>query len=253
MTPSAAPATADISRLAGGAVAPYFALDIETTNGRPEDAEAWARNMWTPARNWKPETIGRRYLETVEKKEERLALLDVAPVIAISVRTPYELVCMHAMGAAAPEQVQRGVVVGYADEKAMLTAFRALMDERVSDPSIPLVGHNILGFDLRKLRWRFMHHGLRLPAALAAREQATYDTMQEYGKRFSVDRDVFCSLSSVLEAFGLDSHKDLVDGSTVPDLHAAGDVATIVRYALLDVLAESDLYLRMTGQASDTN
>lgn len=229
----------------------WVAFDIETTNGRPEDAEAWARNLWSPDRRWKAETIGSRYLEVVSKKEERLALLDAAPIVCISVRTEFELWCLHAMEAHEPRSVHGGVVAGYATEGDMLVAFRTLLDSRVPGPDVPLVGHNILGFDLRKLRWRYLKQNLRLPVALAAKEQAVYDTMVEYGRRFSTDRDLFISLSGVLEALGVDSHKDLVDGSTVPDLYEAKQYDTIIRYALLDVLAEADLYLRMTGQNAD--
>lgn len=227
----------------------YCVLDIETGNGRPEGAEHWMRVNWSPSPNWKAETIGKRYLEALERKRERMALLETAPIICVALKSDTELRCLHAMGAHDPRVVEGGgLVEGFGDMAGMLLALRCLLDAMM-EPEAPLVGHNIRGFDLPRLRLAYLRNGLRLPVCLAQQNQATFDTMLEYGRRFGGGRDAFVSLDDVLEAFGLESHKGLIDGKDVPTLHAAGQAATIVRYAMLDVLAEAEVFERMTGAA----
>lgn len=228
----------------------FLALDIETAQGRPEAAERAMRLAWTPNKTWKPETIGNRYLEMLAKKEERLALLDGAPVIAVSLRSDTEHRCLHSMSAHPPKWVDGGLVEGFASQRECLIALRGLLDSRVS-PDTVLVGHNILLFDLRRLRWAYVRAGVRLPLAFAAKDQPAFDTMREYGHRFSGDGDTHIALRDVCESFGLTSHKSIVDGAQVPELFAAGQFEVIVQYSLLDVIAEADLYLRMTGQHGD--
>ena len=48
---------------------------------------------------------------------------------------------------------------------------------------------------------------------------------------------------------GIANHKELVDGSQIDELIAKGAHETILRYAGLDVAAEAELYLRMTGRS----
>ena len=76
------------------------------------------------------------------------------------------------------------------------------------------------------------------------------DTMVQYGRRFRSPCRLHVSLSDVLEAFGLEDHKSVISGKDVPTLHAQGETGTIVRYALLDVLAEAAVFERMTGTAA---
>jgi len=69
--------------------APYrwLALDIETVSGKPTEAEEWMRLHWTPDPRLKPETLGRRFLDGIETKRQKLALLDGAHVIIVSTRS----------------------------------------------------------------------------------------------------------------------------------------------------------------------
>lgn len=228
----------------------YLVLDIETANGRPEDAEREMRELWAPSAKWTPQTIGTRFLEATEKKLERLALIDSAPVVIVSLKSDTELRCLHCLREEAPRGMHGGLVEGFASPVGMLRALRTLLDARMSSDS-PLVGHNILAFDLRKLRWAYLHHGLRLPMAFAAPDQSVFDTMRQYCSRFTMKGDVMVGLARVLEEFGIANHKTAMSGAEVPALVEAGEVDTLVQYALLDVLAEGELFLRMTGQADD--
>lgn len=230
---------------------PYecLCLDIETANGDPTDAERWARTYWSPNKSWKPTTIGERYLEALQKKQERLALLDTSPILSIAIKTGGELRCLHAMNEQR-EVLDGALVEGFGGEMEMLAAFRNLLDAGCDDATL-FVGHNIRHFDLPKLRHAFLRHGLRLPFALVNRDQPVFDIMREYGHQFSLENDCFISAKDVAEQLGLGGHKSVASGADVPALYAVGNHGAIVAYALLDVLLEWDLFLRMTGQNAD--
>ncbi len=226
----------------------WLALDLETAEGRPEDAERWARMIWSPSPKWKPETIGQKYLEAVTKKGERLALLDTSPVICVGLRTETELRCIHSMRAEAPRMMSGALVEGHADERAMLIALRSYL-EAINAADRTLVGHNVRNFDLRRLRMAYLRAGIRPPMCLVARDVDTFDTMLEWGRRFSLDDNAFVALADILEVLGMENHKAAMTGEQTPDLFRAGAFDTIIAYCVLDVLAESDVFLRMTGQA----
>lgn len=228
----------------------WLAIDIETSNGRPDDAER-AMRAWQPAARWKPETIGARYLDALAAKREKLALLNGAPIVCVALRSETELRCLHSMRAEPPKVLGGGLVEGFATQREMLIALRAVLEARVG-PDTVIVGHNIIGFDLRKLRWAYLRERVRMPGALVDKDQPVYDSMVEYGRRFSMEKsELFVGLDALLEEWGIPTHKATVDGSMVPQLHAAGQYDSIVGYCLLDVLAESDVFLRMTGRAAD--
>lgn len=226
----------------------WLCLDIETVGGRPEEAERWMRLNWSPSPTLKPDTIGRKYLELLEAKRDKLALLDGAKVICISLRSDTELRCLHCLKQHGPVQVHGGLVEGFADMAGMLIAARNLLDAMVT-PETVIVGHNIKHFDLPMLRHAYVREGLRQPLVLTARDVQVYDTMVEYGYRFSLIDKPFISLADLLENFGMQSHKSIVDGSQVGELYEKGEFDTIIQYAMLDVISESNVFLRMTGQA----
>lgn len=226
----------------------WLCFDVETAAGRPESIEREFRISWAPDKRWEDETVGRRWREAFAKKTEKSALLDVAPIVVIGMRSDLETRCLHWCYEHPLTLVSGAGVEGFASEAAMLTAFRGLVEQRTA-PQTTLVGHN-LSFDEKRIRYACLRNGLRPPAPLLTREQPRYDTMTEYCHRYSVNdgkNKIMVSLSEVLEDFGIDSHKDLVDGAMIPELHASGQYDLIIKYCLLDVLAESDLFLRMTG------
>lgn len=225
----------------------YVVLDIETIAGDPVEAEEWARRSWSPNRQWKPATIGQRYLEVLEKKEEQLALLDGSPIISVALRTPTDLCVLHWL------PVQDASIAGARLEAApdQPTMLRRLRDYlSCCGPETTLVGHNILRFDLPKLRRAIIAAGLRLPICLVDRDQPVYDTMREWS-RFSLDERPFVGLGEVLEVLGLPSLKEICDGAQVPELYRQGRFQEILAYAVADVLAQWQAFLWMTGQAAD--
>lgn len=224
----------------------YLCLDIETISGDPCEAEEWVRRCWTPAKNWKPATIGARYLEMVAKKEERLALLDTCPIISVQLRTEADLRVIHWLPVDEPV-IASAALERCADEAAMLNRVAELLDS--TDGDTLLIGHNIRHFDLPKLRRAMLKYGIRLPACLVYRDQQVYDTMREWS-RFTLDDRMFIGLSELLEACGIPSHKDLLDGAHVPQLYQEGKHREILTYAIADVIVEWQVFLRMTGQAN---
>jgi hypothetical protein len=228
----------------------YLVLDIETRDGSPDEVERWMRSCWKPAANWKPETIGARYQEMYAKKLERLALMDNAPIIAIGLKSDTETRCLHSLIQHAPRQLGAALIEGFADERQSLLALRSLLDA-VTDANTILVGHNIKHFDLCRLRMNYARMGLRPPLCLLNAEQPVFDLMKEFCNRYSVNTEIMISMGDVLEALGMDNHKEIVSGADIGELIKQGKFDTVINYNLLDILAEEDVYLRMTGQAPD--
>ena len=224
----------------------YIVLDIETIAGDPSDAENWMRQCWKPAGNWKPETIGSRWLEALGKKEERLALIDGSPIISVAMRTPQACTLVHWLPC--QESIEGAQLIRCEDERSMLRTVRDLLD--VTDDATALVGHNVRRFDLPRLRRGMVKHGLRIARSLASHDQSLFDTMDRFS-RFTVDERAFIGLAECLEAFGLPNHKADVSGEDVGRLAQSKQYGTLLRYAVLDVEAEHALFLRMTGQAPD--
>jgi hypothetical protein len=228
----------------------HFCLDIETANGEPTEIERWARLEWSPSPTWKPATIGERYLQILESKKAKLALLEGAPIIAVAIQTDRDLRCLHSMKPQAATVVGQGVVEGYSTEREMLVALRATLETCCTAETV-LIGHNIRGFDLPKLRGAFVRAGLRLPAQLAAPDQPFFDSMVEYRYRFrGANESIFISAADLMDAFRIQHHKAAIGGEQIPELFWQGKFDEIAAYALLDAQKEYELFLRMTGQLS---
>lgn len=242
---------------------PHVTLDIETAEGRPEDAERQMRVHWLPPGNYKkPEAIGNAWLKAREKLDEKLSLITGAPIISAAFKDS-GLRCFHRMFPQQETVVHGALVRGFADERGMLREIRDYLGDTTNVETC-LVGHNILHFDLVKLRARYLIGDvqLTLPDCLVDGRQPIFDIMKRWpyfddgctevlddnGKKKS---KYFYSVRDIQEILGLSSHKDVIDGKDVAQLYASNQHETIIKYNLLDVLAEHDLFLRMTGQKPD--
>lgn len=201
---------------------------------------------WAPSPKWKAETIGTRYHEMLTRKQEQLALLPTAPIVVVSMRTESDLRVLHCTQYEGTD-MQGITCERYADERSLLASTRNYL-EATSDESI-LIGHNILHFDLPKLRGRMLRHGIRLPDALTCRDQPVFDSMREFAQRYTTDDRQHISLSEVLESLGMANHKGYVDGTLVQQLWEGGRHELLLQYAAADVLAEYGVFLALTGQA----
>jgi DNA polymerase III epsilon subunit-like protein len=222
----------------------YLVLDLETTAGDPTEAEEWMRWHWSPNPNWSPPVVGARFHEALEKKKEKLALLPTAPILSVALKTEQDCRVLHTLPFAEPA-LSSAVLERYESEREMLARLAQLLAE--CSPETTLVGHNIRHFDLPKIRGAMLRHGVRLPACLVHRDHPIYDTLVEWG-RYTLDTRPMVSLAEVLTACGIASHKQDIDGSQVPALYERGQYHVILSYAVLDVLAQWRLFLRMTGQ-----
>jgi len=225
----------------------YLAFDIETIAGEPTEAEEWMRRTWAPNPKWKPATIGSRFLDAYQKKLERLALLDTAPIISLAMRTEADCRVIHWLPID-EQQIAGAALERCADQAAMLYRVQEYLDQ--CTPETVLIGHNIRHFDLPKIRHAMLRRGVRLPQCLVAHDQPIFDTMMEWN-RYTLDERPMISLSDVLDVCGLVNHKQIAEGAMVPELYEQGEYVTILTYAVADVVAEWSLFLRMTGQAGD--
>lgn len=222
----------------------YLVLDIETAAGEPTEAEAWMRTVWSPNPNWKPATIGERFLQALEQKKEQLALLDSSPIITVALKTPADLRVLHWLPVDAQEMA--GVLLErLPDQKALLD--RTAQYLAACSPETVLVGHNLLHFDLPKLRQGMLRHGVRLPTILVDRDHPVYDTMREWS-RFTLDDRQYISLAELADVLGLPEHKAIISGAMVPEMYQQNRFAELLAYAAADVLAQWHVFLRMTGQ-----
>lgn len=228
--------------------AKWLCLDIETRGGRPEDAAQWVRDNWWPTETWTPETIGKRFKDAIEDTKKKLGLLDSAGIATVQLKTPERAMVIHCLTPQAPLMTANGVQVGFESELMMLLYLRTFLDTETEDATT-LVGWNINGFDLRRLRFAYLRAGMNVPRALRVSAEV-YDMMDKYARYFSVDRNPFVKLEVALEAFGMRNHKKDMDGSQVDTMIAAGRFDEVLKYAWEDVMQEAELFLRMTGQSA---
>lgn len=232
-------------------------LDIETSDA-PEEVIKAAIEAWEPPSNIKdPEKIEARRKEAEVSIREKAALLDGAPIACIAVRTEKVGQVFNGMDGKA-YKVNHSTVVSSGDEEEMLKEFRAWLDLSTSTHTI-LTGFNIKGFDLRRIRSRFIHHRLKLPQALMPRmledeRQPLVDVMDLYLRWFGPDSNRFyISLDEVTKALKLPRHKELVDGSQIPGLVREGKVKEVLTYCAIDTMSTLEAYLLMTSSAKGMN
>jgi len=223
----------------------WLCIDLETTAGRPESAEEFMRQQWTPDARWTPETIGKRYLEALAKKREKLALLDSAGIAVVALNAPAGRMILHALREQPETVTDYALVRGFKDERSMLVGLRQVLAAWCDEGTL-LVGHNLKAFDLVRLRLAFLRARLQLPPVLGV-NQPHFDTMREFCRSFSVERSEMVGLEEVLGKLGLPNHKGLVNGAQIGELISKGEIETVLRYAALDVMAESEVFMRLTG------
>lgn len=234
--------------------AQWLTIDIETGDA-PEEAIHAAVENWKAPSNWRAETVDRKRTEWAEKAKEKAALLDASPVLCIAVKTNQQRLIFNGMGEQTPK-LDGWPVIPCFEEPGLLLAFRIWMDGQTDGTSI-LVGHNILGFDLPKLRNAYIRHRLRLPKLMGAGVldseplPPVSDTARLF-RRFSMEHrdNEFPSLDLLARTLGLQRPKLLVSGADVPRLHREGRIAEILTYCAVDCATTAEAWLLMSGRAS---
>jgi hypothetical protein len=161
-------------------------------------------------------------------------------------------VIFNGMDLSAPE-VPGWMVLPCGDEAGLLNALRTVLDASMDAGSV-LVGHNLIYFDLPKLRNAYLRHRLKLPMALAFESdlQPVYDTMRMI-KFCSMENamEQFVSLETVARVLGIPTPKAVITGADCPRLHREGEYSVVLTYCALDVATTERAYLLMTGQAQE--
>jgi len=243
-----------LKSVAISAPAPYLVMDIETGNA-PAEAIENALNSWQPPKNYKdPEKIEAKRREDFNKIMERGALLDASPILCIAVKTERWKGVFSQL--ASKEKIEGWNLWVSENEADMLKAFRVFL-ERETNQETMIVGHNVRGFDLPKLRNAYMRHRLKLPELLAITPRPdegpqVVDTAQLF-KAFSMEhRNDFCpSISDMAQSLGLPMPKGVISGADVPRLHAEGRFQEILTYCAIDDVTTEAAYLLMTGQSGE--
>lgn len=202
------------------------------------------------------EKVEERRAEAVARIREKAALLDASPIVCVGVQTDREAAEFNGMDGTAFD-IGGVPAIPCGNERGLLVKMRDWLDARTG-PRTVVVGHNIRGFDLPKLRNAFMRHSLRLPAIFAPRilegdqVASVVDTMKLF-TAFSMEHrdDFMVSLEVVAAGLGIPRPKAVINGSDVPRLYRAGEFASILTYCAVDVACTTRAYLLMTGQAGE--
>jgi hypothetical protein len=234
--------------------ADYLVIDIETADA-PEEAIIAAFQAWKPdARTKDLKKIAEQRIEAQNRIRERAALLDAAPIICIGCKGPGLALLFDGMQTV-PTNLPGWTVIPSGDERGMLIAFRTWLDQG-TDPDTLLIGQNIYGWDLPKLRGGFARHRLRLPQCLQPRlnesDRQPVSDLQRMYCAFSVQHpDQRPSLDEIAAGLDITRHKHITDGSQVPAMYKRGEFQLILSYCALDCVVEEQAYLRMTSSAPD--
>ena len=134
------------------------------------------------------------------------------------------------------------------DEKTLLQEFKDVLEAGFQQESLRLCAHNGKEFDFPYLCRRMLIHGIPLPRALDIAgkkpwEVTHLDTMELW--KFG-DRKSFTSLHLLATLFGINSSKELMEGSEVNHYYYTGNnLGKIAAYCLQDVVVTVQLFLKM--------
>lgn len=220
----------------------YLVFDIET-GFAPDEELAPILEKAKPAANIRdPAKRLASIAEAQERIREKSALVDCAPVLCIVSKTPQGLFTHNWMTEHSGVRLET--------EKEMLIAFREFANQAIGGGT-KVVGHNIISFDVPKLRNRYVKLRLSPPKFLAVGQQDDFelvDTAKLFRAFSSWHRDDFCtSLDNVCISLGIPRHKAAMSGKEVPQAHLDGRYEEILTYCALDVLATEMAFQLMSG------
>lgn len=238
--------------------APWIVMDVETQEGRPEEIKPMLIENWWPNENNKPDTNLRKLTELIAEKETKLALLDASPPGLVQIRTPTETLLLHPLFAEPAREFKGVPLIGFGTVRELLVFLRDWLDEHCDEGTL-IVGWNIKGFDLKKIRSWYLREGLNLPKVLRV-GQPVFDMMKEYLRHFYKDAKddpkdegakggVMLRLSVALRQLNIPSRKDQVNGSMVGAMIREKRFEDLFAYGLDDVNEETELFLTLTGKS----
>ena len=159
----------------------------------------------------------------------------------------------------------------FPSEAEMLEAYADyVQSEYATSDGFVIAGHNILGFDLPKIRNRMIRNGLQIPPVFLpyAPRVSVYDTMRraaDFGcdlNKRGRENGGFISFDMLANSLGMDSHKSIMTGAEIPANHekaallledgkteeANALILDILIYSALDAQKETKAFRLMTGR-----
>lgn len=136
------------------------------------------------------------------------------------------------------------------DEQEILLQFKESLTKFSKKRNAQLCAHNGKEFDFPYLCRRMLIQGIALPKILQIQGKKPWevpflDTLELW--RFG-DYKNYASLDLLCEIFNIPTPKDDIDGSQVADVYwKQNDIQRIVKYCEADVVALTQLYLKMQG------
>jgi hypothetical protein len=236
------------SQVNGGAIpVPYLVLDLETCDPTEQEIELEAAFLKASGNCLTDEARDRSLKKKIDSLQEKAALTDLAPIACIAVKTP-EKPSVFSQFPLNPEEHAAFTAQGIdyysaPDEKTLLMRFRDFLASQ-TDEFTTLVGYNILGFDVRKLRFRYLFHRLKIPGFLQP-GGSVVDLMAIVNNHLTIKHE-WLSLDEILQKLHVAGGK-LLDGSEVPALLAAGEYARVLAYCIHDTLLCEQLYALIAG------
>lgn len=215
----------------------YLYLDLETIPTQAAKVrEDIAKNILPPGNISKPETIA------AWVKEKKPAAVDDA-IAKTALDGALGHICC--IGYAFNDEQPKALILDTESSEAdIITEFVETIDARALTGLVPtIVGHNVVGFDIRFIWQRAIVNGIRLPGWFPRDPKPwgneAFDTMLAWaGARGMIGLD---RLSSAL---GLDGKSD-IDGSMIGDLWAVGEYQRIAEYCCDDVARAREIHRRM--------
>lgn len=137
------------------------------------------------------------------------------------------------------------------DERELLLRFTEMLSQHYSTDGHWLCGHNGKEFDFPWIARRCVVHGIPLPrlldiAGLKPWEVGHLDTMNLWS--FG-DRKAYTSLALLTHILGIPTPKDDISGADVARVYwEEKDLERIAAYCRKDVVATTQLFLRLTGR-----
>ena len=239
--------------------AAHLCTDIETGNAS-EEAIDMAADLYKPPSNMKDaEKIAAKEAEAIVKIREKSALLDLAPIYVVGMMTESDAVLFHWIKTKKKIDSLKNIpaeVYGFKSERDMLGAVREWVDPRFT-PNQVIIGHNIKGFDLPKIRGGFVRNRLVLPKVFqpAARDGGVtvFDTMKEflYNVTAELAGDRYVSQQEMVARLGIPGHKHRLSGAEIPGMIAQGKAEEVLAYNYLDFAEAYAAFLAMSGQYKD--
>lgn len=244
----------------------YAVIDVET--GDPPNLKELVRlemEEWEPKGNVTNADKIRDQKEAAEiKKMEKGALMDDAPICTIAIYNDGHGACLSAApggeGRIKSRDHENAFIYRDGSEEKMLIHLRDMLDNICTVPTdttegTMIMGHNIINFDLPRMRLRCATNRIKIPEILCCgigsqdqKLSPAFDTMRIFHNFYSCKDNWYISLERVCNLLGVESPKNGFGGADVPVAWKAKKYSKVEEYCLGDAKAEEQIGLLMMNK-----